>query len=298
MSFGHYAGYSTDLTRNSVTVNGVLTIKGPVMIIQMQGGTIDNSNSNSYGDGTPGGGFGYLPGGLGLVGLYEFNHVNGTTDKGSPYVELILDLPLTLNFTSGLSTGKSERFQVISFPACWTSTVAATLKPPAWDNAKGGILPLVTFDLVVSSGITGNIGFDVTGIGFRAANNKDQPAATSADSVTFAQLLGDPTVVGFNARKGEGFIGMPSRPAIFQLATYPREWELGRGAPGNAGGGGNAFNNGGGGGSNRGSGGDGLRATAVSGEPGLGAGPVPNGTRLFMGEFHVATSLRSVLTVS
>ena len=106
-----------------------LAITGPVMILQMQGGAIDNSNSSSYGDGTPGGGFGYLPSGLDLVGLYEFNHISSTTNQGNPYVELLLDLALTHEFTSGILTNQSERFQVVHFPACWTSTVAATLTP-------------------------------------------------------------------------------------------------------------------------------------------------------------------------
>ena len=75
------------LIRNSVTVavsSFTLAITGPVMILPMQGGAIDNSNSSSYGDGTPGGGFGYLPSGLDLVGLYEFNHISSTTNQGNP----------------------------------------------------------------------------------------------------------------------------------------------------------------------------------------------------------------------
>ena len=91
----------------------------------------------------------------------------------------------------------------------------------------------------------------------------------------------------YNGRKGEGFIGKPR--FLSDPSTYPDGLDSARGAPGNAGGGGNHRDCGGGGGSNAGQGGDGRTSNFLSNPPfpypGIGAAVLPlNATqRLFLG---------------
>ena len=88
--------------------------------------------------------------------------------------------------------------------------------------------------------------------------------------------------VSFNGPKGEGFIGMPR--FLSAPSTYPNGLDCARGAPGNAGGGGNFVDCGAGGGANAGRGGDGLFRENRQ-LPGIGGAPVPtDATRLlFLG---------------
>ena len=66
-SFQYYAGLSTANNRVLVDSGGPTPRTGPVMIVQMQGGEINNSDTDSYGDGVPGGGFGFLEDRLGRL---------------------------------------------------------------------------------------------------------------------------------------------------------------------------------------------------------------------------------------
>ena len=64
--------------------------------------------------------------------------------------------------------------------------------------------------------------------------------------------------------KGESYIGFPTFGN--EQTNYPNDFDCGKGAPGNAGGGGNAIDSGGGGGGNSGLGGNGGNGlTAISG---------------------------------
>ena len=103
-SFQYYAGLSTANNRVLVDSGGLTPRTGPVMIVQMQGGEINNSDTDSYGDGVPGGGFGFLEDRLGEVGMYEFNHVSQFTaivSGGQLYPLLTMELPLEHNYNSG-----------------------------------------------------------------------------------------------------------------------------------------------------------------------------------------------------
>ena len=86
--------------------------------------------------------------------------------------------------------------------------------------------------------------------------------------------------------KGEGFVGSPRFPPF--VSTYPQGFDCARGAPGNAGGGGNSIDSGGGGGANAGRGGDGRIFTDSASKPGIGGAPLPlNVTeRIFLGEWE------------
>ncbi len=249
-----------------------------LLIIQMQGATINSTNSSSYGDGLPGDpGSGSTA--LGSSGLFEFVTATSAVPVAGG----------TLNFTGTGPTGHllnsysyivatlavpQQTYQVIRVPQYTSATVSSGLVPLAWNGSVGGVLALD-----VSSQLTlgGTVALDA--LGFRGGGGQQLSGAAGAvtDYVTAAPA-NNTTVTGANASKGEGIAGTPRylAPAAIITTTTPIDTTGGtpadtlpggsyaRGAPGNAGGGGtdghppgNDFNSGGGAGANGGSGGQG-----------------------------------------
>ena len=244
-----------------------------LLIIQMQGATINKTNTGSYGDGLPGDpGSGSTS--LGSSGLFEFvTATNAVPVTGG-----------TLNFTgtgqnNGLlnsysyvvatTTQPQQTYQVIRVPQYTSAALSSGLVPLRWNGSVGGVL-----GIDVSSQLTlgGTVALDA--LGFRGGGGRiltGNGTGAVTDYVTLATNLA-------NGSKGEGIAGTPRyiAPATITITTTATDTTGGtpsdtlpngsyaRGAPGNAGGGGtdgnavsNAENSGGGAGGNGGTGGQG-----------------------------------------
>ena len=254
-----------------------------LMIIQMQGGAINNSNDSSYGagDGT-GSGFAHV----GLAGQYEFAEVASSSSviANSGARTLILSQSLTFNYSST----NNNRFQAIRVALCKLATVDNP-EVPAWDGSTGGVLVVLADHIRL-----GNVSLE--GKGFRGGPLVPYDNPFGDNSVLDTASFRDNTTIDrtdtsspYNAPKGEGFIGFPRFPSgSILLTTYPEGFDCAQGAPGNAGGGSNWRDAGGGGGANGGKGGDGCwnENFPDSGSPGLGGAKAPfNATnRIFLGK--------------
>jgi uncharacterized repeat protein (TIGR01451 family) len=277
-----------------------------LLVIQMQDADINTSNDIGYGGSSSGSGYTSLN----QAGLYEY--VIAKSFSGS-----------SVNITSGLvnsyrsrlasGTNGQSTFQVIRVPQYSTASVlgtgTASVSALPWNGTVGGV---VAMDVAGTLTISGNV--TASGAGFRGGwGESSNTTGPYTDYRTRATILG-------NGMKGEGIAGTPNRmnqPSGFDGAPnlvtsgslgYPdganNDASKGRGAPGNAGGGGtdgdtaNSQNSGGGGGgnyaagakggnswnSNRDVGGEGgsavtgLAASRVVMGGGGGAGTTNNGT--------------------
>ncbi len=209
----------TNIVGNTVSVSSSSGFSAGdlVLIIQMQGATMDSSNSSSFGD--------ILN--YNSAGNYEFsricNIVSGT------------EIELTAVQRSYEIAGN---VQVIRVPEYIDATVTGTLTADPWNGQTGGVLVLDC-----SGTLTLNADVDLQGMGFRGGGT-----TTSGYNCSWLVNVGGyfyDISTGQGAKKGEG------------IALYQQGKTSGRGAQTNGGGGGNDHNSGGGGGSNAGLGGNG-----------------------------------------
>jgi hypothetical protein len=222
------------------------------LIIQMQGATIDETNSADFGDVVD----------LNNAGNYEFISIcsvlDGTTLTTSPLQR---------------SYDPSGAVQLVRVPVYDNANITGMLTADPWNGSIGGVLALqCTGDLTMNAGI------DLDGLGYIGAITTTSPFACQwwfQPSDYFYDIS-----TGEGAKKGEG------------LASYIPNKTGGRGAQANGGGGGNDHNTGGGGGANAGSGGQGGNRIAegtffCSGtSPGVGGKPYVYNTadnKVFMG---------------
>ena len=241
-----------------------------LMIIQMQGGAINTSDSSSYGSNT-GTGNGYTS--LGEAGRYQFVIVADVLVNSSYYV-VVPDVPLVYSFNGS----SPQQFQVLIVPFCDVAIINGSTPVPSWNGSVGGVLAVLANTIRL-----GNI--TLQGKGFRGGLQVDPVDGDGPLYESYRDSL-SPSGGFYNGRKGEGFIGRPR--FLSDPSTYPDGFDCARGAPGNAGGGGNHRDSGGGGGSNAGRGGDGRSSSFSSTnfpKPGIGAAALPlNATqRLFLG---------------
>ncbi|ADV67896.1 hypothetical protein [Deinococcus maricopensis] len=261
-----------------------------ILIVQMQDGTINNTNTTTsttrtYGDGSTGQGVTAW----GSAGLYEYATVTAVNTGTLTIKGAGTNSGLVNTYTN---VG-AARFQVIRVPSYSSATLSATVTALPWNGSVGGIVALD-----VSGKLQLNAGIDVSGRGFRGGGFRTASGAasgaTSFDYVT-------PSTTLAHGVKGEGSIGTPAyvyglnatstTPSVSTATTtYPSGGDAARGAPGTAGGGGNDYNptandqnSGGGGGGNGGRGGLGGNSWN-SNQPvgGLGGVAVPTG-RLLLG---------------
>lgn len=202
-----------DPCENTLTLNDLSSFEAgmDILIIQMQGASIDLDNNSGFGNITD----------LGSAGLYEKNQIaslNGNTVVLSFQVQNTYDL--------------AGNVQIVSFPKYEDAVVVDTVKGLPWNGSIGGIVALQVADsLRLEAPISAN------GIGFRGGIsaitvNNNCNFATSANNYFYG------TDNWRGASKGEG------------IARFTPGAENGRGPQGNGGGGGNDHNAGGGGGSN------------------------------------------------
>ncbi|RZJ92283.1 MAG: hypothetical protein EOO60_07215, partial [Hymenobacter sp.] len=241
-----------------------------LLIIQMQGVTIDATNSATYGTVTSGS---YV------AGKYEYVVANSAL-AASAAGTITTTTPLVNTYSAAAATATTGRrsFQVVRVPQYSNVTLGGQLNALAWNGSIGGVLILDVAGTLTMAGQTLN----AAGLGFRggAGIKYTGYAAAGGDNTTYrTPSTVASTTSGVNGTKGEGTAGTPRYTATGNatlvdntalanaFATgitdgYPNG-DNGRGAPGNAGGGGtdaqsptaNGYNSGGAGGGNGGVGG-------------------------------------------
>ncbi len=207
----------TDATDLDSAALGPLGAGDLVLVMQMQGASITNTDDASYGTVTA----------LDGAGLYELVAVTGVAGN-------------TISVESacgGLAHGYAAagHTQVVRVVQAKTLTVdaGASLVASPWDGARGGV---VAVHAEASATIDGSV--DASGQGFRGGGLDNQSRSTGTDTASFRS-----SDARDGGEKGESIAG--------DAAVYDTlGGRFGRGAPANGGGGGNSHNAGGGGGAN------------------------------------------------
>ncbi|MEZ4956261.1 MAG: PKD domain-containing protein [Saprospiraceae bacterium] len=225
------------------------TIGEQVLLIQMKGAIINESNSAAFGDVLE----------IGGAGLLEKNEIVAIVGN-----EVFLKYLLSNDYEV------AGAVQLVSFPKYSQAVVSEIISPAKWDGKKGGVLVIeVEEDLILQATI------EADGKGFRGAStntlSSDCTFLTNADGYHYSlsNWRGAP--------KGEG------------IADLIQGKEQGRGAQANGGGGGNDHNAGGGGGANITNAGEGGKTSSpglnCDGDfPGKGGKPIQNApNRWFLG---------------
>ena len=230
------------------------------LVIQMQCAEIDTTNTAAYG-GDDGTGRGYSdPDGSCLAGQYEYVVAGPDTDNTrldlsvSPLVETYIQ-------ESGTTPDRCT-FQVIRVPQYNNITLTGDVTASYWDGNTGGV---VVMDVVDELDWDGNT-IDVFGHGFRGAGAVEWTGTADTNDPPDYRDNSNPLK---HSHKGEGIAGTPryvhnqdtgNRVDLGSTWGGYTDGDTARGAPGNAGGGGDnrngtRDNGGGGGGGNGGTGG-------------------------------------------
>ncbi|MEJ8840845.1 T9SS type A sorting domain-containing protein [Lacibacter sp. H375] len=247
-------------THNSYSYTGItlesiagLSTGDRVLIIQMKGATIDQTNTSSFGNISS-------IANVGNAGKYEFSSICGFLNN-----TIVLSNHL-------LNTYDVSSVQVIRVPVFTDVTVAGTLLATEWNPASetGGV---IAFEATGTITLNANISADSAG--FKGGPLfRNTTYHCGSETAWYYGLIGNE-----GAPKGEG------------IAAFISNKEYGRGKQANGGGGGNEDNTGGGGGSNYAAGGNGGNKSVtcvatVHGEPGLalsGFGYSSSNNRVFLG---------------
>ena len=247
-----------------------------LLIIQMQDGTFNTTNTSSYGTVTT----------IGNAGLFEYVQVTAVAGGTATIVGGPTGTGGLINsYTRAAATGThgQETYQIIRVPQFTTATLSSTYTAAYWDGKTGGVAALDIASVLNLGGAS----VYATGDGFRGGGVSvatTSPASVlNTDYVDLATMNGanpstSPPAMGF---KGEGIFGTPdyvfyynnfaapsspAGPTITKATSgngYPTG-DVAMGAAGDGGGGGtdmnpatNDSNSGGGGGANGGAGGNG-----------------------------------------
>ncbi|AZI42538.1 hypothetical protein EHF33_07090 [Deinococcus psychrotolerans] len=281
-------------TKRATPTSNDLAAGDLVLIVQMQDALINNSDSGSYGDGISGRGYTSLR----SAGYYEFNVVSAITGTTLTLKNALANTYTNANAST--STGQ-RRFQIVRVPQFSTLTLASDISVPAWDGTSGGVFALNVAGTLNFNGKT----IDASNAGFRGGGSRQDDVVSGQKIVNYATPYST-TVANYGAFKGEGIAGTPrfvrdlTKTSVAYTGTdlgisgYPTGTvtlgvtgttasvtgglDRSRGAPGNAGGGGDQHNAGGGGGSNVGAGGTGGNSFAFYRNPASGTCVTFSGT--------------------
>lgn len=189
-----------------------------VLLIQMQGATMNETNSSSFGDVVS----------MNTCGNYEYHRINSVSGNDIYFNNTILrDYEVPGNV------------QLVYVPEYTDVSVTGTLTAQPWDGNTGGILAFSALGI-----LTMNADIRVDGLGFAGGNSNN----LSSNCPTFFDAANTNYYFVSNSRhafKGEG------------ISEFIADKTNGRGKQVTGGGGGNQHNAGGGGGSNYGNGGQG-----------------------------------------
>jgi hypothetical protein len=229
-----------------------------VLVMQMQGATIDASDDDRYGDGlssNPASGSVSAS-----AGQYEFATAFADLTAGGQLEVRGAGVGNGLLFgytdANPTSTQGAVRYQVIRVPQFSSATLGDGLTAAAWNGSSGGVLAL---DIAGTATLAGTV--DVSGKGFRGAGGRLLNGAIGPLGEPIEYRINAATGTDNDGGKGEGIAGTPrfvnqnGSLLDLNLEGYPLG-SAGFGAPGNAGGGGTNATGGGGGG-NGGAGGRG-----------------------------------------
>lgn len=233
-----------------------------LLLIQMQGAAITSFNSSNYGAGS-GTGTGYRNDGNLYAGRMEFVVAANTVAASGG--TLNLKSGTTYPYLNQAYNGLMGQFtyQVIYVPVYYDLTLGSQIVVPAWNGSSGGVLIFAATDIFNFNGQT-ILG---AGFGFRGGATRELFGGTGDNPTDYVTM----STINNNGGKGEGLAGTPrfvnNNGTLLDNGSnnegYPSGAE-GRGAPGNAGGGGTDYdpsqndqNDGGGGGGNGGIGGSG-----------------------------------------
>ena len=196
-----------------------------LLVIQMQGASINASNSSSYGNGASGAGYTNLNN----TGNYEYVTAGTITGTflGPGSILIKGDGPgggLLFSYTSSAATttqGQST-FQVVRVPQYSTATLSSTLTALPWNGTAGGILAVdVAGTLTLGGAAVSLDGFGFRGAaGLQLAGNDGTilPTPTNGDFVSMSppatyvlQTNGSDVgaTPGAGGGKGEGIAGTP-----------------------------------------------------------------------------------------
>ncbi len=212
-----------------------------VLIIQMKGAVIDETNTASFGNITS----------LNGAGQYEFATICGFVNDTVGFDKILLN---TYDFTKAV--------QVVRIPVYTDVTITGTLMAQPWDSVTGtgGVIALEATGTIAM-----NANIDANGAGFKGGQMFVNTTNRSCPTPNYYYSILQSTSPSLGASpKGEGIA-----PQIINK-------EHGVGKQANGGGGGNLDNNGGGGGSNFGNGGVGGRKPLPFGCTFLGIPAAPN----------------------
>lgn len=279
----YYPGTGNPLAGTNTLTVGTIDSRGNatpissgdlVLIIQVQGADINSGNTDAYGDNVGGApASGYLSANL-KAGYYEYNTVSSIAGSVITFGYGLANSYFDQDFTV---TNSIQRYEVIRIPRYYDLKIkaGASVTCPSWDGHTGGIVAIDVNNVFTLSG-----SIDVSYKGFRAGGGKNLTGATAGNSNGTSSLTNtdyrwnSPITNAANltgGAKGEGIAGTPAY--YFENGTALTTTgsvegyiggSMGRGAPGNAGGGAtdgdplsNQYNSGGGGGGNGGNGGNG-----------------------------------------
>ena len=279
---GNLAVGAISLTLGTRDVRGfttTLAIGDLLMVMQMQDGSFNTSNNNTYGDGS-GSGAGTLS--VGQSGLYEFVRVT-SVGASIGFTPPLANGYVQANATAGAA---QKRYQVLRVSQ-YASLTANGITAPQWNGSTGGVIAVdvqnaLTLGNATVEGVAGRA-FFAAGKGFRGGAGRGLAGNGSA-STDFATA----STLNYHGTKAEGLAGTPfyvatltsnwgvrlTNPPVLSIPAGPAAIEgypggsYAAGAPGNAGGGGsdgqdpgntNQENAGGGGGGSQGPGGKGGR---------------------------------------
>jgi uncharacterized repeat protein (TIGR01451 family) len=221
-----------------------------LLFIQMQGAAPSFANDATYGSGF----------GAPQAGLYEFAIATNNVGAGGGTVALAAPLVNSYANAAATSTSGQYRFQVIRVPQYSTASLSSGLTASPWNGTTGGVLAIDVAGQLTLGGTA-----SVSNRGFRGGGAQQLGGQSGVSNATY-RVAATTNAMG---SKGEGIAGTPryvwDGTAVVDTAIegYPNG-SLARGAPANAGGGGNDANpaandenTGGGGGGNGGAGGKG-----------------------------------------
>ena len=272
------AGTTATIALSNVRgASGAFAVGDMALIIQMQCVDINQTDTDSYGDGVAGfPAYGYSePSGICRAGNYEYVAAGTGTTPTSFVIGSVLQKTYVQADPTFNSTRRS--FQIVRVPQYANLTLGGQLNALAWDGLNGGVIAL---DVAKTTNFSGQTIY-AAAQGFRGAGGRP----SVVDGVNPFRYNDGPGVA--HAGKGEGIAGTP--PLLFTdtspfdrtddagtvvlntgtLYGYPggtgtlANFNYAKGAPGNAGGGGTyrdgGYHNGsGGGGGNGGAGGRGA----------------------------------------
>lgn len=229
-----------------------------MLVVQMQGATIDTRNNSAYGSVTSS-----------TAGQYEYAIVTSVSGSTITLNKALANTYITspanpASITN--STNSNQNFQVIRVPQYSSLTVNGLVTGTAWSSQTkiGGVLALDVAG-VTDFGTTGDL--SMTGRGFAGGGGVRYtgPAPLGTNKASYATLAGvQATATGAHGSKGEGIAGTPryfyNGTTVVDNGTTNEGYATGsnnQGAPANGGGGAQDFtptdnsgNSGGGGGGN------------------------------------------------